>query len=185
MPNYVKVELRADKNVLDALAVTPDQRGEVAVDFNRVILMPSIDDPVFTAIRHEYKRDDGQVASIGYGFDGYSPLDWAREHWGTKWNASNGERPADGVLRFETAWSAPSPVLAALSAKHPGTRIEVRYADEDHGYNLGDYVLLNGESVEGVTPQEGTTEACDFAAQLWFGKSYAELQAEWEAEYES
>lgn len=50
-------------------------------------------------------------------------LDWARQNWGTKWNAygqeeegyERVEQTADGLtLRFQTAWSPPYPWLAAL-----------------------------------------------------------------------
>jgi hypothetical protein len=45
-------------------------------------------------------------------------LDWARNNWGTKWNAYGHheiERTADTLtLRFETAWSPPYPWLAAV-----------------------------------------------------------------------
>lgn len=45
-------------------------------------------------------------------------LAWAREHWGTKWNAY-GHKPVERTattltLRFETAWCPPYPWLAAL-----------------------------------------------------------------------
>lgn len=45
-------------------------------------------------------------------------LDWARENWGTKWNAYGhkpAERTADTLtLRFDTAWTPPYPWLAAV-----------------------------------------------------------------------
>lgn len=48
-------------------------------------------------------------------------LDWARENWGTKWNAYRSVAPewADGVLtiRFQSAWSPPYPWLAAVFNK--------------------------------------------------------------------
>lgn len=76
-------------------------------------------------------------------------MDFAREAWGTKWNACESEHDADaGTAHFDTAWSCPQPVLAALSRKFPEDRIEVTYADEDIGSNCGTFTLLNGEKVE-------------------------------------
>src|SRR5690606_22586225 len=101
------------------------------VDFGRVIPMPPEDDPMFTANRTEHRDENDQVFMVSYSMGGYSPLDWRREHWGTKWNASSAERPAEDRVRFETAWSCPEPVLVALSKMHSGERIAVRFADED------------------------------------------------------
>jgi hypothetical protein len=67
---------------------------------------------------------------------------WAKENWGTKWNA-DGTRilaRASGRLafEFETPWSAPWPVFAALSNDYPELVFELndieagtthRYAD--------------------------------------------------------
>lgn len=49
-------------------------------------------------------------------------MDWARENWGTKWNAyaCREVNMASGsvTIAFETAWSPPYPWLAALFNKH-------------------------------------------------------------------
>ncbi|WP_091739870.1 hypothetical protein [Phenylobacterium immobile] len=49
---------------------------------------------------------------------GRTHLAWARDHWGTKWNAYSHrpvERTEDSLtLRFETAWRPPYPWLAAM-----------------------------------------------------------------------
>jgi hypothetical protein len=60
--------------------------------------------------------------------------DWQRKHWGTKWNAYNedlrDESDSTLVLRFDTAWSPPEPVIAALRAK-----LEEMFPEED-GYEV-------------------------------------------------
>lgn len=111
--------------------------------------------------------------------------DWSISNWGTKWNAydtKTGELE-DGTetLQFNTAWSHPFPVIEALSVKFPNHPLAVEYADEDLGYNLGKYTIANGARSDQADLEEGTNEALEFAAQLKYGMTYAELQKEWEA----
>jgi len=78
----------------------------------------------------------------------FHSLDFAREVWGTKWNAYDQVISLDaGELSFDTAWSCPMPVLAELSKRHPDDLITVRYADEDLGSNCGTVRLKAGETV--------------------------------------
>lgn len=71
--------------------------------------------------------------------------EWCCRYWGTKWNACDTELE-DNVIRFETAWSSPAPVLRELSRKFPGVKFDVVFADEDCGYNTGSGYYLDGES---------------------------------------
>ena len=65
-------------------------------------------------------------------------FEWSREHWGTKWNSYECE--FDGsLLKFETAWSHPVPVMQELFRRYPDVRFEVQYADEAVGVNMGIY----------------------------------------------
>jgi hypothetical protein len=61
--------------------------------------------------------------------------DWCCDHWGTKWNACEAsiEAEYDGYveLRFDTAWSAPEPVLEALREKFPNLEISLNFRLED------------------------------------------------------
>ncbi|MBV4552337.1 hypothetical protein HU742_014420 [Pseudomonas sp. SWRI102] len=78
----------------------------------------------------------------------FHSLDFAREVWGTKWNAYDQVISLDaGELSFDTAWSCPIPVLTELSKRHPEHLITVRYADEDLGSNCGTVRLKAGETV--------------------------------------
>lgn len=110
--------------------------------------------------------------------------EWNIDHWGTKWNGyslhttDHGDGTAE--IRFETAWSHPFPVLEALSRALPDAELSVSYADEDLGSNLGWYVIRGGEIDGGVTEPDSLDEARDFAANLKYDVSYAELIAEWE-----
>ena len=182
MPNHVTTELQAPEHVIMSLirATTNDERGEggdfdlFTVDFDLIIPEPHYSDPMFTATRHEYPG-----GMVGYEIDGYSPMDWCRDMWGTKWNAYSVELTEDTEkIRFDTAWASPLPVIKKLSELYPEDEIFVRYADEDLGRNCGEYVMLNGEvTQETELSQE---EANDFAAKLKYGETYAEHTAEWD-----
>lgn len=75
-------------------------------------------------------------------------MDFARKHWGTKWNACESKTDMEaGTTSFETAWSCPQPILASLSKKFPDEAIEVQFADEDAGCNCGTFTLKAGEVV--------------------------------------
>lgn len=103
-------------------------------------------------------------------------------NWGTKWNAySQVVDDRKDRVQFDTAWAHPYPVIEALSRKFPEHEIECKYADEDLGSNLGWYKMKNGEVILDLTP-EGTYEdeaRMEFACQIKYEKSYAEMQAEW------
>ncbi len=112
--------------------------------------------------------------------------DWSIDNWGTKWNGYNTEigYNEDGTakLRFQTAWSHPYPVIEKLSKNFPDVLIQVSYADEDLGHNIGQYAIKNDERTDLLGIEEGSDEANDFAAHVKYGKTYAELQKEWETE---
>ena len=66
-----------------------------------------------------------------YKLHGYVDwYDWCCEHWGTKWNAHQYSHEC-GEVWFETAWSHPYPVIAALSRQFPAEVFSVSYADEE------------------------------------------------------
>lgn len=109
--------------------------------------------------------------------------EWKTAHWGTKWNGYDLEVTDhdDGTVtvRFDTAWAHPHPVIEKLSKRFPEAELRVKYADEDLGYNLGEYTITNDERSPYTSPVEGTNGALDFATQLKHGMTYAELEAEY------
>lgn len=126
---------------------------------------------------------------------------WSVDHWGTKWNAYSIDTapeiqslldgvdlgsitfPFDGtgLVKFETAWSYPEPVILALSAKFPHDLFHTLYADENTGYNYGYGVYRGGERIEGRHEPlgRGTDAACEFATRVRYNQTYAEFEAEW------
>lgn len=93
---------------------------------------------------------------------------WSCEKWGTKWNAYDTNRISDNKVQFQTAWSAPFPVLEALSKKFPEESVELRWADEDFGNNAGDIMVLNGNVIEGRRYENGSDEAKELALELHY-----------------
>lgn len=74
---------------------------------------------------------------------------WSCDKWGTKWNAYDyvEQDPGSCEIRFNTAWSAPHPVIQKLSRMFPLVGIHHEWADEDFGNNCGyvDYFAGEGE----------------------------------------
>ena len=75
--------------------------------------------------------------------------EWCCCNWGTKWNSYShiDIAPTETTIRFETAWSAPHPVICALAEKFPDIRINHKWADEDVGNNCGEAEYENGEEL--------------------------------------
>lgn len=74
-------------------------------------------------------------------------MEFARNKWGTKWNAYDSDRTDEKTIRFETAWACPKEVLVELSKKFPSELLSVKFADEDIGYNCGQFELKNGSTL--------------------------------------
>lgn len=159
MPNHVTTEIRGSHRALSSLLNDAGQ-----VDFRHLIPEP------------ENLERDGCSGQHAPGVVCW--YEWNVANWGTKWNAYDSEVTV-GVVKFDTAWSHPIPVIDALSKVHPDETFEVKFADEDLGQNLGEYKVRNGALVESRTFQEGSDEARDFACQMKYGQSYAEMRAEW------
>lgn len=74
--------------------------------------------------------------------------EWCISNWGTKWNVNQPDSSlieASGSVWFETAWSAPIPILrqivkqlADTQGLHGTFTIEHKWADEDLGSNCGE-----------------------------------------------
>lgn len=77
---------------------------------------------------------------LGYCLHGHpARSEWCREHWGTSCAIDYCLGPGAFEVRFKTAWSHPFPLIKALSRQFPGDVFVVSYADEDLGYNAGEY----------------------------------------------
>lgn len=89
---------------------------------------------------------------------------WRNQNWGTKWELSEGSVfDEENTLSFDTAWSAPEPILIALSEKFPTIEFSHRWADEDLGQNVGHQVYLNGDITYMDLPEPGSAQAYEMA----------------------
>lgn len=89
--------------------------------------------------------------------------DWCCSNWGTKWNACEPDWCLDeGILYFQTAWSAPFPVIEAMAAKYPDLEFTHRWADEDIGNNCGEMWYSEGSGSDIDIGDERT-----FAMSVW------------------
>lgn len=163
---------------------------ELIIDFNLVIPQPD------NIERGDCDRvhQDGEICWYT----------WNMDNWGTKWNGYDfevitvselanetlinqlvaGEDTGEGIqvaISFTTAWAHPSPVVAALSRKLGNVTIGVEYADEDLGFNLGAYLIRNGEVTARLFEEKDTEAARDFATKIKYRlATYAMLQEEFE-----
>lgn len=92
--------------------------------------------------------------------------DWRINNWGTKWNAYETKLLNDNSIGFQTAWSTPLDIIKALSLQYPSLQFEVKYADEDYGYNVGEYTYKNGEMTKEYIPKAGSEQATKMAEEI-------------------
>lgn len=103
----------------------------VEFDFGNLIPMPA-----------ELEKSCGENV-LKYGYSNW--YDWRCANWGTKWNALKTFVNWDlNCITFQTAWSAPEPIMQKISEMFPDVEFEWLYADEDCGYNTGLAVCKEG-----------------------------------------
>lgn len=91
--------------------------------------------------------------------------DWNVAMWGTKWNAFEQEKVGSRVIEFETAWSGAVKVIEALIAKFPDLNIELKWADEDTGSNVGILKSIDGKPYY-WRPENQSLDAYELAFNL-------------------
>jgi hypothetical protein len=102
---------------------------------------------------------------------------WSVDVWGTKWNSYSHflmEEGDDGDwFGFSTAWAHPFQIIEALSNKFSNVQFDIAFADEDTGYNVGRYSILDGEIIDEFFPEGGSAEAYELAFEI-NGSDYEE-----------
>ena len=96
-----------------------------------------------------------------YGYKTW--YDWNIDNWGTKWNACNplvtvALDYTEVTISFDTAWSAPIPVIRKIAQMFPDFSGTFNWADEDFGYNSG-YAFINQGEISGDYYEGGSEEA--------------------------
>lgn len=161
MPNHVTniITYEGDRKQIAEMieAIKKDELGIRTVDFNKIIPMP---DDI-------YRGDLGPKERELYGDKNW--YDWCRANWGTKWNAYGYDKDFDysqtDSLWFQTAWSAPHPILQKLTEMVPEIKFKHQWADEDIGYNCGQHRYFGGERTDEYYP-ESEFDRIRFAAEV-------------------
>ncbi len=96
---------------------------------------------------------------------------WCNANWGTKWNSYGyhdyTEKDFDGsTIEFQTAWGCAFPVIETLAERYPDLHFELRWADEDFGYNVGEKEYEDGMEINSHIPNGGSKEALELAAEI-------------------
>lgn len=151
MANDITNRLRFDKcskercrEILEAIQI--EDVGFGSIDFNKIIPEPS-----FTSDQECIK--------------------WRIKNWDTKWDAY-GYR--DGIkydedkneICFLTANRSARKLILALSRQYPDVLFELRYADDNFGFNVGEISIMAGEDFYGNIPKDNTFEAQEMAADI-------------------
>ncbi|RKN86774.1 hypothetical protein [Paenibacillus ginsengarvi] len=143
MPNHITniITIQASEGRTAQEVIDFVKSDEREFDFNKLIPMP-------------------QEIIASFDTPGISPpwYNWSLEHWGTKWNAYE-ISVNENVIRFDTAWSAPFPIFESLHEKFSDFTFDIKYADEDMGYNFGHFEYMPGKTTSYSLPLEGTPEA--------------------------
>lgn len=80
-----------------------------------------------------------------YGYDNWE--DWSLNNWGCKGGTFDTEVISDTEFSFCTINATPHPAMVRMSMKYPKVEFRIKYADEDVGYNVGHYTILNGSTI--------------------------------------
>ena len=157
MPNWSfnSMSVRGDDKEVQRLRdtikrVETDKDGtqiEIPFSFQNVIPMPEeLKDTI--APTKEPNSKEAKALRAKYGCDNW--YDWRWEHWGTKWDACDCfEEKGDDeqfFVRFNTAWSFPTPVVVELSKQFPNLEF-VYDAEEESGVYDFTVVFKNGRVV--------------------------------------
>lgn len=166
MPNHVENHLIFDcsqerfQEILRAICYEEtsdsEKTGLGTFDFSKLIPMPD----------YIYRGNLGTEEKQLYGKNNW--YDWSIANWGTKWNSYENFYDEDmKTLSFQTAWSAPRPVIKQLAKRFPDVRFTHEWADEDMGYNVGTAEYADGKVKSENIPDGGSVEACRMAFRIW------------------
>ena len=130
---------------------------EGTFDFNKIVPMPE----------NIFRGPLGQKERDMYGADNW--YDWSLKNWGTKWNSYDGDWYVEGrSIQFNTAWSTPEAIYRALIKKFPNLDFNVKFADEDMGYNCGEFSYNSSLGELGFWEPDNDNEGLEFACQVWY-----------------
>ena len=178
MPESLNIEAgsltdRGLKAYSDFVSVYTLAGGITGLD---ILNIPKESEDAFRKRKPEITDEEWQLGKtafrnqVKYGHSTW--YEWCIDNWNTKWNAYGyeyGDNPeslaSNNKIWFNTAWSAPIPVVSELSNKYPDIEFAIEWADEDIGSNCGRMVFKNGERIEEYFP-ETHKEAIEYACGI-------------------
>jgi hypothetical protein len=139
--NELHVGITADRDA-DAImqqikrrcAGTSKDGKEINFDFKRIV--PPPDTPAY---RDEPDQETARKDPTWW-------YNWNYANWGTKWNCTHHGKWEGNVIRFDTAWAPPYPIVMELSMMFEDVVFALRF-DEPGCDFAGDYICINGEVV--------------------------------------
>ncbi len=188
MPNHIENHLTIEgpQDELDALAkraAGPNHRGETGEKFTFNAFVPMPPDVSRESIDFQKQKELG----LKHWYE------WSCHFWGTKWDCYEitFKKEKDPILdqmahafagknkkgvvfgrvlyTFQTAWSAPHPVVKKIAEEYPNLRIKHEWSDEDtSGENHGRALYQNGKvkKVERFDGGKPTHELEELATRL-------------------
>jgi|APSaa5957512535_1039671.scaffolds.fasta_scaffold09246_12 hypothetical protein len=154
MPNwcYINLEFEGPESEIKSIL-------ESNLDFDAIFPTPM----ELLRLPEETSDEIKRMMISKYGSsDWYS---WRVTNWGTKWPVGDDlhkEIIQINSTRFEarivTAWSLPTGVLKRLSSLHPQTTITMVDCEEEAGFFVGGYKILNGSIIEDTVHEPTRTE---------------------------
>lgn len=175
MPESLNIEAgsRTDKGLKAYMDFVEVYTLAGNVNMDKLGDVPAESEEVFLSVRTDIRPDEWELGRTAFQntmrFDSPTWYEWCIRNWGTKWNAYGYEDGRDysdsPELRFDTAWSAPHPILVRLAELYPSVRFTHEWADEDIGRNLGRREYVNGFLYDEYVP-ESRREAIEFACAV-------------------
>ena len=160
---------QAYKDFIDVYTLFGTQNME------NILHVPPSSEEIFLQHRPDIDRSEFELGKAAFQnevrYGAQTWYDWCIRNWGTKWNSYGYEDYSSDVssdlstIRFQTAWSAPHPVIEKLAEMFPDVSFEHEWADEDIGANCGRRIYDHGECTEQYLPDG--EEAVSFAMNLW------------------
>lgn len=167
MPNHISNRLKVigtPEQVQEVMTyIQGDNPEEGTIDFNTITPMPKWvygSNPDVLGISIE--------DTVYWGREN-TCLEWAKKHWGTKWNAYDmpDRRNTSDTIHFSTAWSGVKDLIWKLGWIFPDVELDYKYADEDYGSrNNGEFRFKGREIIATLSYDALTKQAYELSFEL-------------------
>ena len=118
-------------------------------------------------VKENWQRHVHQIIDNLKKYKHPSDFRWGLAEWGTR-SDSYDYFELPGGCGFLTAWNHPEKAIKALSEIFPNEVIEVLFADEDLGQNLGHYSIKKGKITHLMDVENTDFDECEeFAKAVW------------------